>query len=566
MKLETSHPRICRFYSDHPTIDFESVNLYVIDLFEKINVQSLLDNQVLLQSFQNHQQLDYIKNSLSELKNDLSVFNQDITNHLLMRLMEMKKEYISDIKNIIHNNTFDKISPLIEKNNHILIDKTNLLLNEILPKGQQHEFKQIHNDLYSFHKSIKEDTHHLVKHMNHENLKEFHDQLELKFNQMVQQPIGTLLHNIEERDMNQQHYQKTLIDKFDCLLTKMNHGNYNKHGHDPEVGVGLGVSNSSYHHNQMNGGSSSISSSSSSSINNSHESFKKNNIISSDERVYIILNQLYNTSDIVPIKNISNYESSQGKESFDHDSPHQIHPFKTPAHSSLFMMTRMNKPKILIESMDTVQNIHQDQMNDFIKTMKSHKSHGVFLSQNSGFTFKPNYHIEIHYGFVSVFVHKVEYQAEKIAIAIDIIDHLSSKLKDCDHPTNGMNFNIDKDTLEEINHEYKSFLLQKESLLNHVKENHKKTVSQIEEMNIPSLSKYLSTKFESSAKNEKFKCVLCNNYNAINLKALAAHRRGCERKKNKINQLKNSGKESSSSKSGGFQSYKGDNKENVEVY
>ena len=33
--LETTHPRIIRFYQENPQLDFETVNLTVIDLFEK---------------------------------------------------------------------------------------------------------------------------------------------------------------------------------------------------------------------------------------------------------------------------------------------------------------------------------------------------------------------------------------------------------------------------------------------------------------------------------------------------------------------------------------------------
>ena len=33
MKIETSNRKICKFYNDNPTIDFEAVNLIFIDLF-----------------------------------------------------------------------------------------------------------------------------------------------------------------------------------------------------------------------------------------------------------------------------------------------------------------------------------------------------------------------------------------------------------------------------------------------------------------------------------------------------------------------------------------------------
>ena len=39
-KMETFHPRIHKFYKENPNIDFETVNLQCIDLFEKSLLQA----------------------------------------------------------------------------------------------------------------------------------------------------------------------------------------------------------------------------------------------------------------------------------------------------------------------------------------------------------------------------------------------------------------------------------------------------------------------------------------------------------------------------------------------
>jgi hypothetical protein len=63
-------------------------------------------------------------------------------------------------------------------------------------------------------------------------------------------------------------------------------------------------------------------------------------------------------------------------------------------------------------------------------------------------------------------------------------------------------------------------------------------VSQLEEFQFPSLDKYLSSKFTTPIPKNGHRCDLCKIFNANNLKALAAHKRGCIRK-NGNNENKN---------------------------
>jgi len=84
--------------------------------------------------------------------------------------------------------------------------------------------------------------------------------------------------------------------------------------------------------------------------------------------------------------------------------------------------------------------------------------------------------------------------------------------------------------LEEINKEYQSFITQKELIVNVLKDSQKKIFTQIEDFKFPALDKYLSTKFAATIHKQGFKCDLCKIFNANNLKAFAAHKRGCSRK------------------------------------
>jgi len=241
-------------------------------------------------------------------------------------------------------------------------------------------------------------------------------------------------------------------------------------------------------------------------VNEIGEMFKKHSHDGADMNIQQmggLLNKMYSTAEFVNQTNTEN--------------------------SVRFSMKRYLKPVVLFECIDVEDNINTDKISEFYKWVEEKNSHGVFVSQRSGFSSKPNYFIEYHRGNIVVFVHSAAYCTEKIKIAIDIIDTISGKLKELN--TGGRDDNtISKSILDEINKEYQLFISQKEALISLYKDCSKKVLSQIDEIRFPSLDKYLSTKYTNTVQKPGFKCDMCKAFNANNLKALAAHKRGCARK------------------------------------
>jgi hypothetical protein len=99
----------------------------------------------------------------------------------------------------------------------------------------------------------------------------------------------------------------------------------------------------------------------------------------------------------------------------------------------------------------------------FIFDAENIKSHGIFLSQHSGIAGKSNYQIDYHKGLVLLYVHNVDYSREKIQLAVDIIDNLSSKLEEFVEEES-LETHISRDVLESINTEYQEFSLKKDSI------------------------------------------------------------------------------------------------------
>lgn len=198
-------------------------------------------------------------------------------------------------------------------------------------------------------------------------------------------------------------------------------------------------------------------------------------------------------------------------------------------HYGYTVLRATNQPTLYIQSMDIKdRNVSLEETKQFTRTIQELNVNGVFISQNTGITSKPNYHIDIINNKVVVFLHQMNYSHEKLQIAIDMVDHIHSKL--CEFNMTPENrHSIPKEILEDINREYQSFIQQKETILNYVKESNRKLIGHLEEITFPQLDVFLLTKF-ASCKKQGYTCDLCHQFNVGTLKGLAAHKRGCNRK------------------------------------
>lgn len=192
------------------------------------------------------------------------------------------------------------------------------------------------------------------------------------------------------------------------------------------------------------------------------------------------------------------------------------------------MLTRNNKPKILIENKNWNRNVTQDEVRKFIHDVETQNCCGIFLSQNCGIANKDNFEINIHDGNILLYVHCVNNDPEKIKVAIDIIDHFKILLDDLEDTT--ATDTIPKEKLDAINAQFQAFAQSKLSLVKLAKEFNQKFIKQIDELKIPSLEEYLSTKYACSS--TKVVCDYCER-GFKNKASLASHLKGCTDKKAK---------------------------------
>lgn len=460
-KIETTNKRILKFYNDNPSINFEAINLIMIDLMEKLlndmnsTMNSSIQSQILSTISEQGMQINELKTQIGSLKDNL-----------IVKFLDIKKEYIEDVKNIINTNTSEKISSLIEKNNDNLINKTMLMVTETIPRTQESLHKQIYETILSFQNSISADTNKLINSTNTDSLKDFIASFETKSSSMlqtVQQPIYAFLSASEERinlninnlkdstNVNQLTQDKIFAELTD-FLSKYKNSSYK----------------GQFGENQLEN----------------------------------VLNKMYPSGEII---NTSGQSASCD-----------------------FLLKRENKPTILFENKDYTRNANPDEVKKFIRDIDERNQHGIFLSQSSGITTKHNFQIEFHKGCILVYVHNTEYSPEKIKLAVDIIDNLDVKIKELNLDEEETNNTITKELLDEINQEYQFFISQKDVLLNVFKDYQKKILTTIEDLKFPNLDKYLSTKY-ASVKKQCYVCEICNIFEAPNKKSLSAHQRGCKK-------------------------------------
>lgn len=457
--LSIDNEKIWNFYKKYPSLSFETTNLLFIDFMEKI----IPDTKNGLNTSLAEQMVEQMKNMQSQMitvTDNLSIIRNENANHISSKLYEFKKEYMNDINNIVSNNVSEKIAPLLKEQNSIMIDKTHLLINDIIPKNNEILSKQMSESIKSLHYSITEDTNKfLSSSINPRTLQDFISNLEQKFTQSEQR-IETNIRDIKNtndsiREISTSHQQTSvsLNATVNEMLKKMENAS------------------------------------------------TKGKI--SENIVFNILNSLFPSA--MEIEYVGDK-----KESGD------------------IMLVRENKPTILIENKNWDKIVSKEEVKKFIHDVETQNCCGLFLSQNTGIANKRNFEISIHNNkHILLFMHEVNYDAEKIKLGVEIIDHFKDTLDKFDDKSEIDT--IDKDVLDHINKEYQECCSQKLNIIKMVKDFGSKLAKQVEEIAFPNLENYLSTRYTFSV--GKMICEYCN-FIAKNQQALSAHQRGCSVRKN----------------------------------
>ena len=412
---------------------------------------------------------------VSDIDKSISTFKSDIILSFNEKLLQTKREYIEDLKfQLLSNN--EKVSSIIDKNTDTILTKTTSIINDIIPKSQDKNYIQIESCIKSFCSSIEQDTKKLLETKNKDDnsTKIIIDNIESTFSKMassIQNPLSNLIQSSEERTSQGIQKVKDEFTQQQIIQEKL-----------------------------------------SNELNDFLNKYKNNSTIKggvSENELYFMLQSIMPCDEIVRVS--------------------------TETASCDFKVNRKNKdkPTILFENKDYNKNVTTDEVKKFERDLQLQKYHGIFISQKTPITFKDSFQIDIINGLIHIYIPNANYDTDKLKVAIDIIDSLSSKLVVINNNNNDDgDFSINKKDIEELTDEFRNFAMQKLSIIETVKLMSKQLLDKLEDMQLPKI-KSLLVKY-GIIENECFNCCYCN-YQAKNKASLSAHSRNCKTNPNPKN-------------------------------
>ena len=208
--------RINDFCIKHPNFDIESTILSFIDFIEETysstvpSLNSTLASQLL-------SNLKSLEQRVQGLDASLAIKQTEYIN----RSIEIKKEYIDDIKNILMLNNNEKIVPIIKEYNEIFINKLSLIFKEIVPQEQQTQTQYLQSILKNIENTI---TIEMNKGVTKDFINSMLSVIDQKFANILthsEHKIGDVLSAVSETKTQDMH----LHTKLDQMLVKLNKNN-----------------------------------------------------------------------------------------------------------------------------------------------------------------------------------------------------------------------------------------------------------------------------------------------------------------------------------------------------
>lgn len=413
-----------------------------------------------------------INSQILSIVTDMHSNLNSIKTDIIIKLHETKKEYIEDVKTILNSNTLsynEKITSLVEKNNDSLLTKTTLMINDIIPKNQDKTTSIIENHIKTFCNDITQQISKLTEltDKDDKHIDAVVNNIDTQFSKMIntiQQPIFTFIQSSEERT-------NTSIQNMKDNLNTQQHQQ-------------LKLTNE---------------------ISDFLNKYKNNSSVKgsvSENELYYVIQSIMPTDEIVKVSS------------------------DTATCDIKVNRLDKTKPTILFENKEYNRSLTTEEVKKFERDVQLQKTHGIFISQKSPITFKNNFQIDIINGLIHLYIPNAEYDANKIKMAIDIIDSLSLRLQTINTTTDD-EYHISKDDIDEIIEEYRIFTSQKLQIIETIRSITKQLVDKMEDIQLPKLKK-LFIKLGNIENDNDFKCTFCNSWSGKNKASLGAHIRNCK--------------------------------------
>jgi hypothetical protein len=467
-ELTIRNKEVFEFYQN-TNLDFEHVNVLFIDILKKLtlDLDSSLNNNLAAKLLEKFSLLD---SKVENISASVTKYQNDIANIFSSKLNEYRKDYMNDLKMILSSNNADCIAPLIRETNSNLLDKTSLMINELIPKNQDKLSNDINLHLKLFQTSMVTETSKLMSSsLDKKTIEDFLKNVNQTMGQS-QQTLSNLISSTESRIQSQLVETERKINDIKEISTLNNSSQSTLQANVTDI------------------------------LKKFENGSSKGSI--SENITYNILLSLFPCGQIEHV--------SDQKETGD------------------IVLTRNNKPKILIENKDhDTKNVTRQEVEKFIRDCEIQNCCGIMLAQHRGISNKQNFELQVHHGNVLLYVHEANFDQDKIKTAIDIVENFKMKLDELNIDSNE-ECSIPKEILEDINKEFINYVSQKNNMTKLLKDFTEKMSLSLGDLKMPSLEKYLSTKFAFSSVQTENICKYCEKHVA---KSMSQHYRYCAAKK-----------------------------------
>lgn len=467
-ELAIRNKEVFEFYQN-TNLDFEHVNVLFIDILKKLtlDLDSSLNNNLAAKLLEKFSLLD---SKVENISASVTKYQNDIANIFSSKLNEYRKDYMNDLKMILSSNNADCIAPLIRETNSNLLDKTSLMINELIPKNQDKLSNDINLHLKLFQTSMVTETSKLMSSsLDKKTIEDFLKNVNQTMGQS-QQTLSNLISSTESRIQSQLVETERKINDIKEISTLNNSSQSTLQANVTDI------------------------------LKKFENGSSKGSI--SENITYNILLSLFPCGQIEHV--------SDQKETGD------------------IVLTRNNKPKILIENKDhDTKNVTRQEVEKFIRDCEIQNCCGIMLAQHRGISNKQNFELQVHHGNVLLYVHEANFDQDKIKTAIDIVENFKMKLDELNIDSNE-ECSVPKEILEDINKEFINYVSQKNNMTKLLKDFTEKMSLSLGDLKMPSLEKYLSTKFAFSSVQTENICKYCEKHVA---KSMSQHYRYCAAKK-----------------------------------
>lgn len=137
--------KIINFFNEHKNLDFEETIVKFIDIMELLNekMNATMNSSVVLDILEN---LKSMNTKIESVSLNVVKINETTSKEFSLKMSELKKEYVEELKMVLTCNVSDKIEPLFKEQNLALFNKTYAMINTIIPKNEEFVVTSVENN------------------------------------------------------------------------------------------------------------------------------------------------------------------------------------------------------------------------------------------------------------------------------------------------------------------------------------------------------------------------------------------------------------------------------------